>query len=82
VIDHPESDAPINLEAALEAVVSRELPSGVYVAFRSSQKVVNIYHGLEVSPMGHNSKTFCAVYGKAAAAYVNGQIRDIHVGAR
>lgn len=76
VIEHPESDASMNLEAALETVVSQQLPPGVYVAFRSNQTVVNIYHGLEVSPMGHNSKTFCAMYGKAAAAYVNGQIRN------
>jgi glutamyl-tRNA(Gln) amidotransferase subunit D len=76
-LEHPESDARTNLEAALEVVVSEKFNSGVYVAFRLNRAVVCIYHGLEISPISYDSSTFGAMYGKVAAIYSNGRIEDI-----
>jgi glutamyl-tRNA(Gln) amidotransferase subunit D len=76
-LSHQDSDARVNLEAALEVVGSEKLPAGVYVAFRLNRKEVWVYHGLEISPISHNSSTFSAMSGKPAAIYTNGRIEDI-----
>ena len=76
-IESPQSDARINLEAALDVVTSAALPSGVYVSFRQEQSEVSIYHGLEIIPMSFDGSTFGAMYGRPAARYRDGKIRDI-----
>jgi|GEM_PF-1321054 len=76
-LSHQESDARINLEAALEVVGCEKLPAGVYMAFRLNRKEVWVYHGLEISPISHNSLTFGAMSSKPAAVYTNGRIEDI-----
>jgi glutamyl-tRNA(Gln) amidotransferase subunit D len=76
-LDHPDSDVRINLEAALDVVISERLPPGVYLSFRLSPAAVGIYHGLEINPITYDSTAFSAMYGKVAATYSCGNIDDV-----
>jgi len=71
-IEHNESDAGINLEAAFDVVVSEEMPPGVYLAFRANDTAVGVYHGLEITPISYDAYAFGAMYGNLAALYSQG----------
>ncbi len=61
-LEHPQSDAELNLSAALIAATSKNLASGVYVAFGDSANSVPIMAASNVKPMQFDGRQFSARY--------------------
>jgi len=68
--DHPKSDAAINLQAALNAVVEN-LPAGAYVAFRSNinNSRARISHASTLLPMSFNDRYFEYIHKTSVGSY-------------
>ena len=80
-LDEAVSDAPLNIEAALTAVSSNELPADVYTAVRrpddprlpgTKTKAVaaDIIRAMDLLPMQPNDNGFTAVFGRRYAEYL------------
>lgn len=69
--DHPESDASLNLLAAMEFVLSPRAPVGVFVAFRSKpdNSQARILSGVGVKPMMFDDSCFDAAYAGSIALF-------------
>jgi len=67
----PNSDARINLLAALSFAADRTYDDGVYLAFRTdeSNHSVSIFHGGEVKPLMFDESCFRSVYNNIVASY-------------
>ena len=62
-LSNPNSDAYMNLVAAIKAVVDDDMPYGVFVAFRNGPtKVCNIFHCFDVKPMYFDDPAFSVLY--------------------
>lgn len=70
-LDAPESDGPLNLIGAFRCVASDEMPGGVYVSFRDSEKNnrSSIIQSGALKPMEFDGLVFEGVYGLRAASY-------------
>lgn len=65
------SDGPLNLRAALSAVATDQLPTGIYVAFRAdaTNRSANIYDAATVMPMAFDAIAFSSVDNRCVAAF-------------
>jgi|WetSurMetagenome_2_1015567.scaffolds.fasta_scaffold16317_4 L-asparaginase/Glu-tRNA(Gln) amidotransferase subunit D len=72
-LDAKNSDAPLNLIAALHALTREDFSSGVYVAFRASKtnKKAVIIHAFDLKPMDFDQPAFQSVYERCVATYNN-----------
>ncbi|WP_428409089.1 asparaginase domain-containing protein [Hyphococcus sp.] len=70
-MDHEETDAPINLLAAFESVLSDNVDNGVYVAFREDERnrTAGIYRALGLKPMAFDDVAFRSVYDTKVAHF-------------
>lgn len=70
-LDAPNSDGPLNLHAAFQAVTNDCVAPGVYVAFRRDQQNqhADIYDALNVKPMAFDAFRFSSVHDHVAATY-------------
>lgn len=70
-LEEPNSDGPLNLIAAFRAVSSDELPNGVYVSFRATERntQASIIPALLLKPMMFDGLCFEGVYGDRVAGY-------------
>ncbi|RMG21753.1 MAG: asparaginase [Methanobacteriota archaeon] len=73
---HPETDALINLEAAIKFVLLYHGTPEVFVAFRSSlsNRSANIFAAVDLIPMSYNDQYFSSLYKKRIAKYSNGTL--------
>ncbi len=78
-IDDANSDAKLNLLAALGCVSSSDIPPGVYVAFKTPREMLgglgdevpsaSIISAFDVKPMRFDDVGFSAIYGNKVASY-------------
>ncbi|WP_375207517.1 asparaginase [Hyphococcus sp.] len=70
-MDHEETDAPINLLAAFECVLSENIDNGVYVAFREDERnrTASIFRALSIKPMSFDDVAFKSVYDTKVAHF-------------
>jgi glutamyl-tRNA(Gln) amidotransferase subunit D len=65
------SDAPLNVIAAFQCVVSNDIANGVYVAFRASGKknIASIIRASDLKPMLFDDTAFSCVYDRRIASF-------------
>jgi glutamyl-tRNA(Gln) amidotransferase subunit D len=71
--DHPQSDASINLMAALAFLASDPEDAGVYVSFRSrvDNTEASIMRGEDIKPMAFDDTCMSSAFGRVVARYSN-----------
>ncbi len=73
--EHPDSDAPLSLQASLSFAAENRSDNGVYLAFRanSDNNQAILFDGVDVKPMGFDEQVFSAVYNTSLADYSRSQ---------
>ncbi|MEM6533996.1 MAG: asparaginase domain-containing protein [Pseudomonadota bacterium] len=71
VPEHPRSDAPLSLRAAMAAVSHVEMPDGVFVAFRADERNARalILPALDVKPMAFDDMVLGAAFASQVAQF-------------
>ena len=73
-LETKDSDGPLNLLAAFEAVAGESLEPGVYVAFRKddTNQDAHIFAALDLKPMGFDGVAFDSVENRKLATFSRG----------